>query len=246
MTIFLQKENAFSSEKAHQMISYLEFTTLNHLIKNSEIYFDPKNNQTVVVSDQELLFLEEEQEYSPWVLRLTLDPLMMGRKAVTLKEIIAKIKEFFPDNLQVIESLETDDPIVIRLRLYKRSQYDFFDIKKIEQFLLHDMGIKGFFKKVSYRKEEVKKYTDKGVELEGPKEGQFILETTGTDLKKVLKLKGIDPTKTTSNHIMDIYNTLGIEAARQAIINEIQLVFMFFNIQVNDRHVYLLAEAICL
>lgn len=51
MTIFLQKENAFSSEKAHQMISYLEFTTLNHLIKNSEIYFDPKNNQTVVVSD---------------------------------------------------------------------------------------------------------------------------------------------------------------------------------------------------
>lgn len=83
------------------------------------------------------------------------------------------------------------------------------------------MGIKGFFKKVSYRKEEVKKYTEKGIELEGAKDGQFILETTGTDLKKVLKLKGIDPTKTTSNHIMDIYNTLGIEAARQAIINEI-------------------------
>lgn len=51
MTIYLDKENRFSSERAHQMISFLEFTTLNHLIKNSEIYFDPKNNQTVVESD---------------------------------------------------------------------------------------------------------------------------------------------------------------------------------------------------
>lgn len=154
----------------------------------------------------------------------------MGRKAVRLHEIIQRIKDYFPDNLQIIESLETDDPIVVRLRLYKKSQYDFFDLKKIEQFLLYDLGIKGFCKKVSYRKQEVKKFTDKGVETEGPKDGQFILETTGTDLKKVLRLRGIDATQTTSNHIMDIYKTFGIEAARQAIINEIQMVFQFFNI----------------
>lgn len=48
MTIYLDKSNWFDSEAAHNMISYLEFTTLNHLIRNSEIYFDPKNNETVV------------------------------------------------------------------------------------------------------------------------------------------------------------------------------------------------------
>jgi hypothetical protein len=95
----------------------------------------------------------------------------MGRKAVTLKEVISRIKEYFPDNLQIIESLETDNPIVIRLRLYRKSQYDFFDIKKIEQFLLYDLGIKGFCKKVSYRKQEVKKYTENGIITEGPKDG---------------------------------------------------------------------------
>ena len=51
MTIYLNDVNRFSSEKVHEMISYLEFTTLNHLIRNSEIYFDPKNNQTVVSTD---------------------------------------------------------------------------------------------------------------------------------------------------------------------------------------------------
>ena len=51
MTIYLDKENRFSSEKAHEMISFLEFTTLNNLIRNSEIYFDPKNNETVVQAD---------------------------------------------------------------------------------------------------------------------------------------------------------------------------------------------------
>lgn len=45
----------------------------------------------------------------------------MGRKAVTLKEVVSRIKEYFPDNLQIIESLETDNPIVIRLRLYRKS-----------------------------------------------------------------------------------------------------------------------------
>lgn len=75
MTIYLDKNNWFDSEAAHNMISYLEFTTLNHLIRNSEIYFDPKNNETVVQEDQELLFLEEDIEVSPWVLRLTLDPI---------------------------------------------------------------------------------------------------------------------------------------------------------------------------
>lgn len=88
MTLYLDKSHWFNSEAAHNMISYLEFTTLNHLIRNSEIYFDPKNNETVVQEDQELLFLEEDIEVSPWVLRLTLDPIQMNWKAVGLKEVI--------------------------------------------------------------------------------------------------------------------------------------------------------------
>lgn len=135
------------------MISTLEFTTIGHLARISEIYFDPLLNETVVKEDEDLLFLEEEHDsFSPWVLRLSIDPVLLVRKGITLKEIIKRIEYYFPHNIQIVESLETRDPIIIRIRLLKKSAYDYFDIKKIEQFILNEMSIKGFCKKVSYRR----------------------------------------------------------------------------------------------
>ena len=80
------------------------------------------------------------------------------------------------------------------------------------------MGIKGFCKKVSYKRQEQKIYTEKGVETKGHKDGEFVLETSGSDIKRVLRIKGVDKTRTTTNHIVDVLNTFGIEAAREAII----------------------------
>lgn len=62
MTIYLKEELRYDKEKANKMISTLEFTTIGHLAKESEIYFDPKLNETVVKEDEDLLFLEEEHE----------------------------------------------------------------------------------------------------------------------------------------------------------------------------------------
>ena len=71
MTIYLKENLRYSREEVNKMISKLEFTTIGHLAKESEIYFDPKLNETVVKEDEDLLFLEEDHEkYSPLVLRL--------------------------------------------------------------------------------------------------------------------------------------------------------------------------------
>lgn len=107
------------------------------------------------------------------------------------------------------------------------------------------MNIKGFCTKISYRRQESKKYTEKGIEIEGSNEGEFILETSGTDIKRVLRMPKIDKTRTTTNDIWDIYCNFGVEAARVAIIREIKVVFTYFNIYVNERHISLLADAIC-
>ena len=106
------------------------------------------------------------------------------------------------------------------------------------------MSIKGFCKKVSYRQKKLEIFTEKGVEVVGTSQGEYILETSGTDIKRVLKLPGIDTERTTSNHILDIYENFGIEAARIRIMNEINIVFVYFNIDVTYRHISLLAEAI--
>ncbi|MCP4294259.1 MAG: hypothetical protein GY786_01485 [Proteobacteria bacterium] len=61
---------------------------------------------------------------------------------------------------------------------------------------------------------------------------------------RVLKLPGVDTVRTYTNHVWDNYLNFGVEAARISIIREINLVFSFFNIYVNDRHIGLLAETI--
>ena len=245
MNIYLKEENRYSRDKVHKLISKLEFTTVGHLARSSEIYFDPLLNETVIQEDQDLLFMEEEYDiFSPWILRICIDPVLLVRKGIRLKEITKRIEDFIPKDLQLIESLETADPIVLRLRLVKKSDNHYNDIKKIEQFVLNDMNIKGFCQKVSYKRKELRVYTEKGIEILGEKEGEYILETSGTDIRKVLRIDGIDKVRTTTNDIWDIYKTFGVEAARISIMREIQLVFSFFNIYVNYRHIALLAEAI--
>ena len=63
-------------------------------------------------------------------------------------------------------------------------------------------------------------------------------ETDGSNYKKILGLPFIDNTKTISNNVWDIYSTLGVEAARQFLIEE----FMGLCSGINKCHIQLLAE----
>ena len=63
-------------------------------------------------------------------------------------------------------------------------------------------------------------------------------ETDGTNYKKLLGLPFVDYTKTISNDVWDIYNTLGVEAAREFLIEE----FMQLCAGINKCHIQLLAE----
>ena len=53
------------------------------------------------------------------------------------------------------------------------------------------------------------------------KEGdEYVIYTEGSNFEKVLEIEGVDKTRTITNDIHAIYHVLGIEAARNAIINE--------------------------
>ncbi|MBI3334865.1 hypothetical protein HYZ97_05245 [Candidatus Pacearchaeota archaeon] len=71
----------------------------------------------------------------------------------------------------------------------------------------------------------------------------FVILTSGSNLKDLLQVKGIDPNKVTSNDIHDVANVLGIEAARQTIINEIKAVIESQGLDINERHLKFVADA---
>lgn len=75
------------------------------------------------------------------------------------------------------------------------------------------------------------------------KEGEeYVIYTEGSNLKDVLKIKGVNIAKTKTNDILEIEKVLGIEAARNAIINEMLDTLDEQGLKVDVRHLMLIAE----
>lgn len=74
---------------------------------------------------------------------------------------------------------------------------------------------------------------------------EYMIVTAGSNLKAVFKMSGIDKTRTTSNNLYEVEALLGIEAARQCIINEMLKVLNAQGINIDIRHMMLVADAMC-
>ncbi len=99
--------------------------------------------------------------------------------------------------------------------------------------------------------EKVKKHRLKGLSGVGKtiirKEGdEYVIYTEGSNFKQVLKVPGVDPTRTRTNNIWEIAEVLGIEAARNAIIEEIVNTMSEQGLEVDVRHIMLVADMMTL
>ncbi len=74
------------------------------------------------------------------------------------------------------------------------------------------------------------------------KDGKYVILCAGSNLKKVLKMDQVEEKLTISNNLFEIATTLGIEAARQAIINESVAVIENQGLDIDIRHVMFLAD----
>jgi len=72
---------------------------------------------------------------------------------------------------------------------------------------------------------------------------EYYIRTGGSNFEEVLKMKGVDSYRTYTNNIKEIERVLGIEAARNAIVKEAKQVLDMQQLDVDVRHVMLLADA---
>eukprot|EP01094_Clydonella_sp_ATCC50884_P008876 TRINITY_DN1841_c0_g1_i1.p1 TRINITY_DN1841_c0_g1~~TRINITY_DN1841_c0_g1_i1.p1 ORF type:complete len:1514 (+),score=491.36 TRINITY_DN1841_c0_g1_i1:245-4543(+) len=70
----------------------------------------------------------------------------------------------------------------------------------------------------------------------------FKLVIEGSDLLGVMGTAGVNPTRTSSNHIIGTGKVLGIEAARQTIINEMHSTMANHGLKIDIRHMTLLGD----
>lgn len=95
--------------------------------------------------------------------------------------------------------------------------------------------------------EKIKKISLKGIEgikrVVIRKEGdEYVLYTEGSALRKAMQFEGVDPARTKTNNINEIGEVLGIEAARNAIINEATDTLREQGLSVDVRHIMLVAD----
>jgi len=92
---------------------------------------------------------------------------------------------------------------------------------------LHVSGVKGINKAVITQDEK----------------GEWVIMAGGWNLEDVLTRPGVDPYRCYTNNVMHIYELFGVEAARNAIVKEIESVMTTQKADVDIRHIRLLADA---
>lgn len=265
LSVFLNDDISNNKHLAMNVLNSLEITTINDITESSQIYYE--KNGTVITEDLEMmndwnlfnsLDSEEEtidSEYLPWLLRLVFDRESMINKEIKMIDIFYAInskfnKESNGEGLKI--TFSDDNAEVLRMRiLIKVNKTDDYDncseddmitlLKTLENSILNDIiikGVKGIAKasmnfESGYLIKNGEDYTS---------HNQWVLDTVGTNLIDVLNHPHIDSTKTYSNSINEIYEILGIEAAREAIINEITELLSFDGTYINYRHISLLAD----
>ena len=105
------------------------------------------------------------------------------------------------------------------------------------------------FKKLQSMFEAVKNAKIKGIDginraVLAKKEGKYAIVTEGSNLKEVLKVQGVDADNVMTNSILEIADVLGIEAARNSIIEEASNTLSDAGLTVDIRHIMLVADII--
>ena len=203
--------------------------------------------------------LNKEDEKSKWVVRMEMDPTIMLEKNITMDDVNFTLRNGYGDDVSCVYSDYNADKLVFRVRMKNvmknssnksgtKKQVNSLDqsdqiyiLKNFQDSLLENTVLRGIKR---LNKVILRKIKDNVVESGGvyKKQDIWVLDTIGTNMMDVLALDYIDASRTFSNDIVEIYATLGIEAARQAIFNEITEVIEFDGTYINYHHFSILCD----
>jgi len=170
-------------------------------------------------------------------------------KEIKLKEISSEMNlDFGNKQIQIVinkKSLKQTHSSIGKI--VERLNELGFDVKESSGSITLDVSNYGF-REIYQLKEKLKNTIISGIkgiaQILIVKRGKnFAVVTLGTNMKEIIKLKEIDKNKVISNDLHEVAGILGIEAARQLIINEIEEVLNSQGLDINKRHLKLAADA---
>ena len=270
-TIYLKKNHCADIERAQELKYSLEYTSLKDVTENVSICFDPDNLVTLIDEDKPLMeeyakyeemiskikgmatpLDDEYEEKSKWIIRFELDKTAMLDKNINMDDVHFAIEQSFKNEVSCAFSDFNSDKLVMRVRLDKSlintkqksldQSDEIYKLKNLQSTMLNNIILRGV---KNIPKIIIRKSVNRLVLKDGNynKEDHWVLDTVGTNLPDILTIPDIESSKTCSNDIQEIYRTLGIEAARQSIYNELEEAFEDSS-YINYHHLALLCDRI--
>jgi len=269
-TVYLRPEEEGNKDQAQKTMHRIEHTKLKEVVSSVSICFDPDDLNTLIDEDAELMEQYrtfeamvdecdndpvEGAEKSKWVVRIELNIEAMLDKAITMDDIHYALKNAYGDDVSCVYSDYNADKLIFRIRLNTLTQNkkrttkvnpldqgdEIYILKTFQDTLVNNIvlrGVKGL------NAVTLRKVIDGLVEKDGSyeREESWVLDTVGTNLLGLLSLDYIDTKRSYTNDIQEVYRVLGIEAARQAIFNEIAEVIEADGVYINYHHLSLLCD----
>jgi len=164
-------------------------------------------------------------DYVDYSIVIELDPEMLENRGVEPKDVVKALNRIKGkkgsvelDGLTITFRTGLEDAVKLK-RMYDRVR------------TLRVRGVKGI-------KRAVVRYDEKL--------GEYKIITEGSNLVAALSIEGVDHRRTISNNIYEVAEVLGIEAARALIIKEMRNVLDEQGLDVDLRHIMLVADAMTL
>jgi len=247
-----------SKEKCIKVMQQLEITRMVDILDSTEIYWDPPGDrglQTGIPDDDGMLAIyrtfaniddNQCRSQSPWVLRMKINKDRMYRLGLTMMDIYIKLHTAYHQSIECLFSDDNASELIFRVRLTKDALKDVEPddfvsaLKAMEHNIVNNVLLKGLkgIKKVSMRSKNRQVYNPDKDAFE--KVVEWMLDTDGTNLQDILANPNIDQFRTRSNDIYEIYQTLGIEAARNALY--VEFMEVVGEGAINYRHMSLLLD----
>ena len=197
-----------------------------------------------------------DENKSKWVIRLTFNVEEMLDRNITMDDVHFAVKNVYRDQVSCVFSDYNSEKLVFRLRLnnfissrkknaIKQNPLDQSDeiylLKTFQNTLLDNLILRGIN---NIDKVIPRKIIDSLVPVDGNyiKKETWVVDTVGTNLMGLLSLDYIDTKRTYTTDIQEIYRVMGVEAARQSIMNEITEVIEFDSTYINYHHLSVLCD----
>lgn len=198
-----------------------------------EIYLEaPYNKGEGITKIAELIkettFREYISEITIDVVETTMKVKLAKRKMEVVGMTPEKIVKILTKPLKAFTVKADGDGLLIKSSSKEEALKEIYKLKeKVKEIYVN--GVKGVTQVLPVKRGE-----------------EYLIVTSGTNLKAILKMNGVDKTRTTSNNLYEVEAILGIEAARQAIIHEILKVLNAQGINIDVRHIMLVADTMCM